>query len=99
MFTLNNHAVHEDYYEHISTSLLFYFSLNFTFNPSSRVFKYELVELKPSGEDEEVTLDNLEEYIELITDFCLNTGIHRQMEALRGTVYHIRYPLIEFPEI
>ena len=69
----------------------FHFSLNFTFNPSSRVFKYELVELKPNGEDEEVTLDNLEEYIELITDFCLNTGIHRQMEALRGIIHGRRY--------
>lgn len=27
---------------------------------------------------------NLEEYIELVTDFCLNSGIRRQMEALKG---------------
>ena len=33
---------------------------------------------------QEVTLDNVEEYIELVTDFCLNTGIRRQMEAFRG---------------
>ena len=33
---------------------------------------------------QEVTLDNVEEYIECVTDFCLNTGIRRQMEAFRG---------------
>jgi hypothetical protein len=31
-----------------------------------------------------VTLDNLEEYIELVTDFCLNVGIRRQLESFRG---------------
>jgi len=31
-----------------------------------------------------VTIDNVEEYIDLVTDFCLNTGIRRQMEALKG---------------
>ena len=33
---------------------------------------------------QEVTLSNVEEYIECVTDFCLNTGIRRQMEAFRG---------------
>ena len=59
------------------------FSLNFTFNPSSSVYNYTSVELRVNGEEEEVTLDNLEEYIESVTDFCLNSGIRRQMEALR----------------
>jgi len=31
-----------------------------------------------------VTIDNVEEYIDLVMDFCLNVGIHRQMEALKG---------------
>ena len=31
-----------------------------------------------------VTIDNVEEYIDLVTDFCLNVGIRRQMEALKG---------------
>ena len=31
-----------------------------------------------------MTLENVEEYLELVTDFCLNTGIRRQMEAFRG---------------
>ena len=28
--------------------------------------------------------ENVEEYVEAVTEFCLNTGIRRQMEALRG---------------
>jgi len=31
-----------------------------------------------------VTIDNVEEYIDLVSDFCLNVGIRRQMEALKG---------------
>lgn len=31
----------------------------------------------------QVSLDNLEEYLELMTKFTLETGIARQMEALR----------------
>jgi len=31
-----------------------------------------------------VTIDNVEEYVDLVTDFCLNVGIRRQMEALKG---------------
>jgi len=31
-----------------------------------------------------VTIDNVEEYIDLVTDFCLNAGISWQMEALKG---------------
>ena len=38
---------------------------------------------------QELTLDNVEEYVDLVTDFCLNTGVHRQMEAFRGKDNHI----------
>lgn len=31
----------------------------------------------------QVTLDNVEEYVELMAEFCLERGIRRQMEALR----------------
>ena len=34
-----------------------------------------------------VTIDNVEEYIDLVTDFCLNAGIRRQMEALKGKLF------------
>ncbi len=48
------------------------------------MFNYESVELRPGGEDEDVSTDNVEEYVELVTDFCLNIGIRKQMEALRS---------------
>ncbi|ESO83496.1 hypothetical protein LOTGIDRAFT_179729 [Lottia gigantea] len=58
--------------------------LTFQFNPSSKVFGFTSHDLKINGENEEVTLDNLEEYIDLVTDFCLTSGIRRQMEAFRA---------------
>ena len=32
-----------------------------------------------------VTMENAEEYVELMFDFCMHTGIQKQMEAFRGT--------------
>lgn len=58
--------------------------LTFQYLPSSKVYGYSAVDLKPNGEYEEVTIDNVEEYIELVMDFCLHTGIKKQMEAFRG---------------
>ena len=52
------------------------------------MYGYTGFNLKPNGDDEGVTLDNAEEYIELVTDFCLHTGIRRQMEAFRGGFVH-----------
>ncbi|XP_053365630.1 E3 ubiquitin-protein ligase HECTD1 isoform X3 [Clarias gariepinus] len=57
--------------------------LNFQFCPSSKVHGYSAVDLKPNGDDEMVTLDNAEEYVELMFDFCMHTGIQKQMEAFR----------------
>ncbi|TSW08334.1 E3 ubiquitin-protein ligase HECTD1 [Bagarius yarrelli] len=57
--------------------------LNFQFCPSSKVHGFSAVDLKPNGEDEMVTLDNAEEYVELLFDFCMHTGIQKQMEAFR----------------
>lgn len=31
-----------------------------------------------------ITMDNAEEYVELMFDFCMHTGIQKQMEAFRG---------------
>lgn len=31
-----------------------------------------------------VTMENAEEYVELMFDFCMHTGIQKQMEAFRG---------------
>ncbi|XP_066473494.1 E3 ubiquitin-protein ligase HECTD1 isoform X12 [Tiliqua scincoides] len=57
--------------------------LNFQFCPSSRVYGFSAVDLKPGGEDELVTMDNAEEYVDLMFDFCMHTGIQKQMDAFR----------------
>ncbi|XP_061088676.1 E3 ubiquitin-protein ligase HECTD1 isoform X2 [Conger conger] len=57
--------------------------LNFQFCPSSKVHGFSAVDLKPNGEDEMVTMDNAEDYVELMFDFCMHTGIQKQMEAFR----------------
>ncbi|XP_035704354.1 E3 ubiquitin-protein ligase HECTD1 [Folsomia candida] len=57
--------------------------LNFQYSPSSRVFGYSAVDLCPRGEFEDVSIDNIEDYIELLTDFCCRTGIHRQLMSLK----------------
>lgn len=31
-----------------------------------------------------VTMENAEEYVELMFDLCMHTGIQKQMEAFRG---------------
>uniref|UniRef100_A0AAY4A3M0 E3 ubiquitin-protein ligase n=1 Tax=Denticeps clupeoides TaxID=299321 RepID=A0AAY4A3M0_9TELE len=59
--------------------------LNFQFCPSSKVHGFSAVDLKPNGDDEMVTMENVEEYVELMFDFCMHTGIQKQMEAFRGT--------------
>ncbi|KAK0043521.1 E3 ubiquitin-protein ligase HECTD1 isoform X5 [Biomphalaria pfeifferi] len=57
--------------------------LTFEFDPSSRVHKFHAHHLKPGGGLEEVNMDNIEEYIDLVMDFCFVSGIRRQMEAFR----------------
>lgn len=37
-----------------------------------------------------VTMENAEEYVELMFDFCMHTGIQKQMEAFRGN-HHTPY--------
>ncbi|XP_069494582.1 E3 ubiquitin-protein ligase HECTD1 isoform X2 [Ambystoma mexicanum] len=57
--------------------------LNFQFCPSSRVYGFTAVDLKPNGEDEMVTIENAEEYVDLMFDICMQTGVQKQMEAFR----------------
>lgn len=35
-----------------------------------------------------VMMENAEEYVELMFDFCMHTGIQKQMEAFKGTHTH-----------
>ena len=37
-----------------------------------------------------VTMDNAEEYVDLMFDFCMHTGIQKQMEAFRGNLKYGR---------
>ncbi|KAM9708078.1 E3 ubiquitin-protein ligase HECTD1 isoform 2-T3 [Menidia menidia] len=57
--------------------------LNFQFCPSSKVHGFSAVDLKSNGDDEMVTMENAEEYVELMFDFCMHTGIQKQMEAFK----------------
>ena len=43
------------------------------------------MDLKADGEEQALTLGNIEEYVHLMTDFCLYSGIKKQMDAFRGT--------------
>lgn len=56
-------------------------ALTFTYSPSSQVFGFDSAELVDDGGDIEVNIDNVEEYSELTSSFCLDKGIARQMDA------------------
>ncbi|KAG5887757.1 E3 ubiquitin-protein ligase Ufd4 [Gonioctena quinquepunctata] len=63
------------------TVLLEDLALTFTYAPSSSVFGFPSVDLVNNGADIEVNIENVEEYAELTTAFCLERGIARQLEA------------------
>ena len=58
--------------------------LTFQYLPPSKVYGFDAIDLKPSGEFEDVTIDNFDEYYELMMDFCLNVGISEQINAFRS---------------
>ncbi|XP_071454696.1 E3 ubiquitin-protein ligase HECTD1 isoform X6 [Hetaerina americana] len=58
-------------------------ALSFQYLPSSRVYGFAAADLTIDGADREVMLDNIEEYSELLTSYCLEGGIVAQMEAFR----------------
>ncbi|CAI2350375.1 unnamed protein product [Caenorhabditis sp. 36 PRJEB53466] len=58
-------------------------ALNFAVNPPSKVFHYAEHELVEGGADIDVTVDNVEQYVEKCEQFYLNTGIAHQMRAFR----------------
>ena len=35
-------------------------------------------------------MENIDEYVDLVTDFCLNIGIRRQLDAFRGGYIYCR---------
>lgn len=56
-------------------------ALNFSYLPSSKHYGYASADLIPNGSSIDVTITNLEEYCELTTNFCLQNGIAKQLEA------------------
>lgn len=59
-------------------------SLTFQLNPSSQYYEYQHADLIKDGGSVEVTLDNIETYIDCCYDFYLNTGVRRQLEAFKN---------------
>eukprot|EP00036_Acanthoecidae_sp_10tr_P012628 CAMPEP_0206295484 /NCGR_PEP_ID=MMETSP0106_2-20121207/5189_1 /ASSEMBLY_ACC=CAM_ASM_000206 /TAXON_ID=81532 /ORGANISM="Acanthoeca-like sp., Strain 10tr" /LENGTH=2416 /DNA_ID=CAMNT_0053726137 /DNA_START=1 /DNA_END=7251 /DNA_ORIENTATION=- len=55
----------------------------FVFSPASTVHGFAEHELKPGGSDILLTLENIDEYIELFGRFVLHTGIKAQVEGFR----------------
>jgi len=58
-------------------------SLNMIYLPLSRCFPFLSIDLVDEGHSQEVNMNNVEQYVELLSDFVLNTGIKRQLEALK----------------
>jgi E3 ubiquitin-protein ligase TRIP12 len=45
---------------------------------------YSTIELLPSGSTTAVTIDNVAQYVDLVQDFTLGSGVRRQVEAFRA---------------
>lgn len=59
-------------------------SLSMIYLPSSYCFPFHYIALVDDGLNQDVNMDNVEQYVNLLTDFILETGIKRQMEALKA---------------
>merc|ERR1719433_414923 len=58
--------------------------LTFQYSPSSRIFGLDVgINLIPEGDNELVTIANVEDYLNLTLDFALNKGIKKQMDAFK----------------
>ncbi|XKL65492.1 hypothetical protein PGB90_008912 [Kerria lacca] len=58
-------------------------AITFTYLPSSRIFGFTSTDLIKNGSDIEVSMENVDQYIELSYRFYQDIGIRRQLEALR----------------
>lgn len=61
---------------------------------------YPNIELKKGGKETLVTLDNVEEYVRLLTYWTLNEGVNKQMEAFKEgfeSVFPLRNLKIFYP--
>lgn len=61
--------------------------LTFQYLATSKVYEFDAVNLKVNGDLEEVNMANFEEYYELLSDFCLHTGLRRQLDAFKSEFF------------
>ena len=67
--------------------------LTFQYSPSSKVFGADaVVDLVPNGEDDIVSINNVDDYVHLLLDFVLDKGIRRQMDAFRSG-FNLVFPM------
>lgn len=59
-------------------------SLSMIYLPSSYCFPFTYINLVDEGLNNDVTIDNVEQYVSLLTEFILEKGIKRQMDALKS---------------
>ena len=55
-----------------------------TFPSPARSLGYTSCELRPGGDHQDVTEENVDEYVELMLEFYLRRGIARQMDAFKA---------------
>lgn len=60
--------------------------LSFVFEPPSSVYGFSSHPLKSDGDKVFLNVYNADEYIDLMGDFCLHSGIQRQLEAFKAGV-------------
>lgn len=58
--------------------------LTFQYIPSSTIYEFDAVDLRPNGSEIVLCGENAEEYIDLLTDFTMHKGIAMQLEAFRA---------------
>ncbi|CAF3546281.1 unnamed protein product [Rotaria sordida] len=58
--------------------------LTFVYSPPSNTYGYQSVELIPNGSHIDVTIDNIDQYVDLSLQFILRDGIRHQMDAFRN---------------
>ena len=55
--------------------------------PSSNLYGFSQHPLVDEGEDIDLTIHNIQQYVDLHLDFMLSSGIEKQIDALRGNFY------------
>lgn len=58
-------------------------SLTMSFASPARSLGYVSCELRPGGDHQDVTEENVDEYVDLMVDFYLRRGLARQLEAFK----------------